>query len=43
VYAADGKLIGELYLEKRYLVPFEDIPAIVRQAFPAAEGSTSCV
>ena len=25
-----GKLIGELYFEKRYLVPFEDIPVIVR-------------
>ncbi len=40
VYAADGRRIDELYFEKRYLVPFEDIPVIVRQAFLAAEDCT---
>ena len=40
VYAVDGTLIDELYFEKRYLVPFEGIPVVVRQAFLAAEDST---
>ena len=37
ILAADGTLIGEFYNQKRYLVPFERIPAHVRQAFIAAE------
>jgi len=37
VLADDGTVMGEFYLEKRYLVPFERIPAVVRNAFLAAE------
>lgn len=37
VFASDGTLIGEFFFEKRYLVPFESIPVVVRQAFIAAE------
>ena len=37
VYADDGTLIGELYLEKRYPVPLSRIPPLVQQAFLAAE------
>ncbi len=37
VYADDGTLIGELYLEKRYPIPLEQIPPVIRQAFLAAE------
>ena len=37
VLADDGTVIGEFYLEKRYLVPIERIPAVVRNAFIAAE------
>lgn len=37
VYADDGTLIGELYLEKRYPVPLSRIPPVVQQAFLAAE------
>jgi len=37
VYAASGELVGEFFLEKRYLVPLDHIPPIVRQAFIAAE------
>lgn len=37
VLADDGAVMGEFYLEKRYLVPFERIPAVVRNAFLAAE------
>ncbi|MEB2285459.1 MAG: PBP1A family penicillin-binding protein [Myxococcales bacterium] len=40
VYAADGTLLGEFYTEKRYLVPIARIPAVVRQAFIAAEDSS---
>ena len=39
VYAANGELIGEFFLEKRYLVPLDKIPLLVRQAFVAAEDS----
>ncbi len=35
--ADDGTVIGEFYFEKRYLVPIERIPAVVRNAFIAAE------
>jgi penicillin-binding protein 1A len=37
IYADDGTLIGEFYVERRYLVPLEQIPAHVRLAFLAAE------
>lgn len=37
IFAADGALIGEFYSQKRYLVPLEQIPVHVRQAFIAAE------
>ncbi len=37
IFAADGTLIGEFYSQKRYLVPLEQIPVHVRQAFIAAE------
>lgn len=37
VYADDGTLIGELYLEKRYPVALDQIPLVVQQAFIAAE------
>ena len=40
VYAVNGELIGEFFLEKRYLVPLDKIPLLVRQAFVAAEDST---
>src|SRR5918996_1325652 len=39
VLAADGTMIGEFYFERRYLVPLEKIPPVVRQAFIAAEDS----
>jgi penicillin-binding protein 1A len=39
VYAAGGELVGEFFLEKRYLVPLDRIPPVVRQAFVAAEDS----
>jgi penicillin-binding protein 1A len=37
IYADDGTLIGEFYVERRYLVPFDAIPTHVRLAFLAAE------
>jgi len=37
VYAADGTLIGEFYVERRYLMPIEQVPLGVRRAFLAAE------
>ncbi len=37
IYADDGTLIGEFYLEKRYPLPLERIPLLVQQAFLAAE------
>jgi penicillin-binding protein 1A len=37
VYSATGELIGEFYLEKRIIVPPEQIPPFVGQAFVAAE------
>jgi penicillin-binding protein 1A len=39
VYASGGELIGEFFLEKRYLVPLDKIPVVVRQAFVSAEDS----
>jgi penicillin-binding protein 1A len=37
VHAADGTLLGELYEERRYVLPFEKIPKHVQDAFVAAE------
>jgi penicillin-binding protein 1A len=37
VLADDGTVVGEFYFEKRYLVPIQQIPAVVRNAFIAAE------
>ncbi|MFN8601199.1 MAG: PBP1A family penicillin-binding protein [Candidatus Binatia bacterium] len=37
VYAADGTLIGEFYVERRYLIPMDQVPLEVRRAFLAAE------
>jgi penicillin-binding protein 1A len=37
VYAADGRLITELGIERRTVLPLEQIPAHVRQAFLAVE------
>jgi penicillin-binding protein 1A len=37
IYADDGSLIGEFYVERRYLVPLDQIPEQVRLAFLAAE------
>jgi penicillin-binding protein 1A len=37
VLADDGTVIGEFYLEKRYVVPITRIPPTVRNAFIAAE------
>ncbi len=39
VYADDGTLIEEFYRERRYRVPIEHIPPLVRNAFLAAEDS----
>src|SRR5579864_8374048 len=37
VYAADGRLIAELGLERRTVLKLNDIPLFVRQAFIATE------
>lgn len=37
VFARDGTLIAEFYSEKRYLVPIDQIPEPVQEAFVAAE------
>ena len=37
VFAEDGTLIGEFYVERRYLVPLDRVPQHVRNAFLAAE------
>src|SRR5438045_5110731 len=37
VYAADGRLISEYGLQRRTVVPLEQIPVHVRQAFLATE------
>ncbi len=37
IYGDDGSLIGEFYVERRYLVPLDAIPQHVRLAFLAAE------
>ncbi len=37
IYSSDGKIIGELFRERRYFVPLDKIPQVVRNAFIAAE------
>jgi penicillin-binding protein 1A len=37
IFSADGETIGEFYVEKRVLIPVEQIPPMVRRAFVAAE------
>ena len=37
VYAADGTVIGEYYIQRRVVVPLDSIPRVVKQAFVAAE------
>lgn len=37
VLSADGRLVGEIYRERRYPVPLERIPPVVVEAFLAAE------
>ena len=37
IYADDSSLIGEFYVERRYLVPLDQIPEHVRRAVLAAE------
>jgi penicillin-binding protein 1A len=37
VFAEDGTMLGEFYVERRYLVPLERVPPHVRSAFLAAE------
>lgn len=37
VYTSDGKLIAELYLERRTFIPYYQIPGIVKKAFISAE------
>jgi penicillin-binding protein 1A len=37
IFSADGETIGEFYVEKRVLIPLEQIPEMVRHAFVAAE------
>lgn len=37
VYARDGQVIGEFFIEKRVIKQWSEIPPVVRQAFVAAE------
>ncbi len=37
VYSADGELIGEFFVERRYLVPLNELPPHLIKAFIAAE------
>lgn len=37
VYDRNGALLGEIYEQRRYVVPYEEIPEHVRNAFIAAE------
>ena len=37
VFSDDGTLIGEFYVERRYLIPLDRVPMHVRLAFLAAE------
>jgi penicillin-binding protein 1A len=37
IWSADGELIGEFFVEKRVLLPIDQVPDLVRKAFVAAE------
>jgi penicillin-binding protein 1A len=37
IFSADGEMIGEFFVEKRVLVPIEQVPDVVKKAFVAAE------
>ncbi|MEA3240602.1 MAG: transglycosylase domain-containing protein, partial [Pseudomonadota bacterium] len=37
IYADGGKLIGQYYLEKRKIIPVEEIPDLLKKAFIASE------
>ncbi|MGZ3442806.1 MAG: transglycosylase domain-containing protein, partial [Polyangia bacterium] len=37
VFSSEGELIGEFYLQKRIVLPYDQIPKHVMQAFVAAE------
>ena len=37
VFSSEGELIGEFYLQKRIVLPYDQIPKHVKQAFVAAE------
>ncbi len=37
VLSSDGELIGEIYEQRRYVLEYDEIPEIVRQAFVSAE------
>ncbi len=37
VFAEDGSMLGEFYVERRYLIPLDRVPNHVRTAFLAAE------
>jgi hypothetical protein len=39
VYSNDGRIIGEFFIERRIVVPFERVPKHLVQAFVAAEDS----
>jgi penicillin-binding protein 1A len=36
----NGEFVGEFYEEQRYVVPFDEIPAVVRDAFVSAEDAS---
>lgn len=37
VYAHDGQLLGEIYEQRRYVLPLDQIPKVMQDAFIAAE------
>ena len=37
IFSADGETIGEFYVERRVLIPVDQVPPLVRKAFVAAE------
>jgi penicillin-binding protein 1A len=39
VFSEEGEIIGEFFIEKRELVPMEDVPAVLHDAIIAAEDS----
>jgi penicillin-binding protein 1A len=37
IFSAEGEMIGEFFVEKRVLIPVEEVPDVVKKAFVAAE------